>query len=88
MLMERSKVPSESKKRDFFPAKNPVDVRREVVWEIIPEYWRNMCEWVNVSVPLQIMLGMLFIIVQVSSLLGYFGKFNYFALPQECSHIL
>ena len=33
MLTERSKVPSEPKKRDFFPAKNPVDARREVVWE-------------------------------------------------------
>ncbi len=31
MLTELSKVPSEQKKRDFFPAKNPVDVRREVV---------------------------------------------------------
>jgi hypothetical protein len=31
MLTERSKVPSEPKKRDFFPAKNPVDARREVV---------------------------------------------------------
>jgi hypothetical protein len=31
MLMERSKVPTEPKKRDFFPAKNPVDARREVV---------------------------------------------------------
>ncbi len=57
-------------------------------WELIPEYWRNMCEWVSVSVPLQIMLGVLFIIVQVSSLLGYFGKFDYFVLPQEYSHIL
>jgi hypothetical protein len=36
----------------------------------------------------QITLGVLFIIVQVSSLLGYFGKFDYFLLPQECSHIL
>jgi hypothetical protein len=32
MLTERSKVPSEAKKRYFFPAKNPVDARREVVW--------------------------------------------------------
>ena len=31
MLTERSKVPSEPKKRDFFPAKKPVDARREVV---------------------------------------------------------
>ena len=31
MLTERSKVPSEQKKRDFFPAKNLVDARREVV---------------------------------------------------------
>ncbi len=31
MLTERSKVPLEPKKRDFFPAKNPVDARREVV---------------------------------------------------------
>jgi hypothetical protein len=31
MLTERSKVPSEAKKRYFFPAKNPVDARREVV---------------------------------------------------------
>ncbi len=29
MLTERSKVPSEAKKRYFFPAKNPVDARRE-----------------------------------------------------------
>jgi hypothetical protein len=26
-------VPSEQKKRDFFPAKNPLDARREVVTE-------------------------------------------------------
>ncbi len=45
---------------------------------IIPEYWLNMCEWVCVSAPLQITLGVLFIIVQVSWLLGYFGKFKYF----------
>ena len=31
MLTERSKVPLELKKRDFFPAKNPVDESREVV---------------------------------------------------------
>ncbi len=31
MLTEHSKVPSEQKKRDFFPAKNPVDARQEVV---------------------------------------------------------
>ncbi len=31
MLTERLKVPSEPKKRDFIPAKNPVDARREVV---------------------------------------------------------
>ncbi len=31
MLMERSKVSSEPKKRDFFPAKNPVDARWEGV---------------------------------------------------------
>ncbi len=35
MLTERSKVPSEPKKRDFFPAKNPVDARREVVAALI-----------------------------------------------------
>ncbi len=57
-------------------------------WELIPEYWQNICLWVSVSVPLQITLGVLFIIVQVSSLLGYFGKFNYFVLPKEFSHIL
>ncbi len=57
-------------------------------WELIPEYWRNICLWVSVSIPLQITLGVLFIIVQVSSLLGYFGKFDYFVLPQEFSHIL
>jgi hypothetical protein len=39
------------------------------------------------SFPLQITLGVLFIIVQVSSLLGYLGKFDYFVLPQEFSHI-
>ncbi len=44
-----------------------------------------MCKCVSVSVPLQITLGVLFIIVQVSSLLGYLGKFDYFVLPQECS---
>ncbi len=38
-----------------------------------------MC--VCVSVPLQITLGVLFFIMQVSSLLGYFGKFEYFILP-------
>ncbi len=31
MLTERSKVPSEAKKRYFFPVKNPLDARREVV---------------------------------------------------------
>ncbi len=31
MLTERSNVPSEQKKKDFFPAKNPVDARREMV---------------------------------------------------------
>jgi hypothetical protein len=31
MLTERSKVPSEAKKRYFFPAKNPVDARRREV---------------------------------------------------------
>jgi hypothetical protein len=48
MLTERSKVPSEPKKRDFFPAKNPVDARREVVLEEPSGYpaqqgltWRN-----------------------------------------------
>ncbi len=45
---------------------------------IIPEYWLNMCEWVYVSVSLQITLGVLFILVQVSWLLGYFEKFEYF----------
>ncbi len=35
MLTEHSKVPSEQKKRDFFPAKNPVDARREVVPDIL-----------------------------------------------------
>ncbi len=57
-------------------------------WELIPEYWQNICLWVSVSVPVQITLGVLFIMVQVSSLLGYFGKFDYFVLPQEFSHIL
>ncbi len=38
MLTERSKVPSEQKKRDFFPAKNPVDARREVVPGIVFTY--------------------------------------------------
>jgi hypothetical protein len=35
MLTERSKVPSEPKKRDFFPAKNPVDAHGEVVDDVI-----------------------------------------------------
>ncbi len=43
---------------------------------------------VSVSVPLQITLGVLLIIVQVSWFLGYLGKFDYFIQPQECSHIL
>ncbi len=47
-----------------------------------------MCVYVSVSAPLQITLGVLFIIVQVSWLFGYFRKFDYFILPQECSHIL
>jgi hypothetical protein len=37
MLTERSKVPSEAKKRYFFPAKNPVDARREVVCRPLEE---------------------------------------------------
>ncbi len=53
---------------------------------ILPKYlW--VCKFVNKSVPLQITLGVLFIIVQISSLLGYFGKFDNFLLPQEHSHI-
>ncbi len=40
------------------------------------------------SVPLQTTLGVLFLILQVSSLLGYLRQFDYFVLPQECSHIL
>jgi hypothetical protein len=45
-------------------------------WElIIPEYQLNMCEWVCVSVSLQITLRVLF------WLLGYFGKFDYFIQP-------
>ncbi len=31
MLTELSKVPAEPKKKDFFPAKYPIDARREVV---------------------------------------------------------
>ncbi len=56
-------------------------------WELILEYRLNMCVYVSVSVPLQITLGVLFIIVQVSWLLGYFRKFDNFILPQEWSHI-
>ncbi len=33
-------------------------------------------------------VGGLFSIVQVSWLLGYFGKFDYFILPHDCSHVL
>ena len=70
--------------RQTFPKQN--------ILMLIPEYWLNICVWickfVSVSVPLQITLGVLFIIVQVSSFLGYLGQFDYFVLPQECSHIL
>jgi hypothetical protein len=37
-----------------------------------------ICKFVSVSVPLQIKLGVLFIIVQLSSLIGYSGKFLLF----------
>ncbi len=41
MLTERSKVPSEARKRYFFPAKNTVDVRREVVSAHLRLFWRE-----------------------------------------------
>ncbi len=47
-----------------------------------------VCEYVSESVPMQITLGVLVIIVEVSWLLDYWGQFDYFVLPQECSHIL
>ena len=34
------------------------------------------------------MLGVLFIVMKVSSILGYFGKIDYFIQPHECSRIL
>jgi hypothetical protein len=43
MLTERSKVPSEPKKRDFFPAKNPVDARGEATPKnscLNPLHWK------------------------------------------------
>ncbi len=42
MLTEHSKDPSEQKKRDFFPAKNPVDARREVVYCVSFWFWRGI----------------------------------------------
>ncbi len=33
---------------------------------------------------MQIMLGELFIVMQVSWILGYFGKLDYFIQPHEC----
>ncbi len=47
-----------------------------------------VCEYVSESVPLQITMGVLVIIVEVSWLLGYLEKIDNFILPQECSHIL
>ncbi len=41
---------------------------------------------VSKSIPLQITLGVLFITVQVSWILYYFGKFDYFIQPHKCSH--
>jgi hypothetical protein len=58
-------------------------------WELIPEYRPNTCVWVCKWVcPPAKNVGGLFSIVQVSWLLGYFGKFDYFTLPHDCSHIL
>ncbi len=54
-------------------------------WELIPKYWLNMCESVSKSASLQITLGVLFIIMQVSWILYYFGKFDYFIQPHKCS---
>jgi hypothetical protein len=42
--------------------------------------------YVSVSVPLQITLGVLFTILPVRQIIGYFGKFGYFIVPHECSH--
>ncbi len=47
-----------------------------------------VCEYVSESVPLQITLGVLVIIVEVSWFLDYLVKINNFILPQECSRIL
>jgi hypothetical protein len=35
---------------------------------------------------MQIMVGVLFIIMQVSWILYFFGKFDYFIQPHKCSH--
>ncbi len=43
--------------------------------------------WLCLSVPMQITLGVLFIVMQVSWILGYFGKFDYFIQPHSCSRI-
>ena len=42
-----------------------------------------MCVYASVSIPLQITLGVLFIIMQVSSLLGYLGQFNISYYPRS-----
>jgi hypothetical protein len=51
----------------------------------------NICEYVFkyfcVSTPLQITLGVLFIVMLVSSMLDQFGKFHYFVQPHEFSLI-
>ncbi len=44
--------------------------------------------WLCLSVPMQITLGVLFIAMQVSWIIGYFGKFDYFIQPHKCSCIL
>ncbi len=41
--------------------------------------------WLCLSIPMQITLGVSFIVMQVSWILGYFGKLDYFIQPHTCS---
>ncbi len=57
-------------------------------WQLIPESEQNMCESVSESVPMQIMLGMLCIILPVRRVVANCWKIGYFLQPHECSHAL
>ncbi len=62
--------------------------KRPKEWELIPESRLNMCESVSLSVPMQITLGVLCIILPVRWILAYCWKFSYFIQPHEYSHAL